>query len=147
MTSGMGMHLLKKMGWAPGEGLGKDRNGGLMPLLLELKLDKRGLEANEEVRIFNLKINVNDLNKKLLRRFCDKEKEIKAEASEAEQEINVAMEEEEEENRHQFQWIVYSKNILYRYLASWHQNDVGVHQIINLFTNTDQLMLKISFLK
>lgn len=50
VTSGMGMHLLKKMGWMPGEGLGKESNGSLMPLLLELKLDKRGLEANEEVR-------------------------------------------------------------------------------------------------
>lgn len=49
VTSGMGMHLLKKMGWTPGEGLGKEKNGALTPLLLELKLDKRGLEANAEV--------------------------------------------------------------------------------------------------
>lgn len=49
VTSGMGMHLLRKMGWQPGQGLGKDENGGLQPLLLELKLDKRGLEANDEV--------------------------------------------------------------------------------------------------
>jgi G-patch domain len=49
VNSGMGMHLLKKMGWLPGEGLGKEKNGNLTPLLLELKLDKRGLEANEEV--------------------------------------------------------------------------------------------------
>lgn len=49
VNSGMGMHLLKKMGWSPGEGLGKESNGSLTPLLLELKLDKRGLEANEEV--------------------------------------------------------------------------------------------------
>lgn len=49
VNSGMGMHLLKKMGWTPGEGLGKERNGSLTPLLLELKLDKRGLESNEEV--------------------------------------------------------------------------------------------------
>jgi protein SON len=49
VTSGMGMHLLRKMGWSPGQGLGKDQNGSLQPLLLELKLDKRGLEANEEI--------------------------------------------------------------------------------------------------
>lgn len=49
VTSGMGMHLLQKMGWKPGEGLGKDKSGALTPLLLEVKLDKRGLEANEEV--------------------------------------------------------------------------------------------------
>lgn len=51
VNSGMGMHLLKKMGWTPGEGLGKEKNGSLEPLLLELKLDKRGLEANEEVSL------------------------------------------------------------------------------------------------
>lgn len=49
VDSGMGMHMLKKMGWTPGEGLGKERNGSLTPLLLELKLDKRGLESTEEV--------------------------------------------------------------------------------------------------
>ncbi|KAG5674610.1 hypothetical protein PVAND_004564 [Polypedilum vanderplanki] len=49
VTSGMGMHLLRKMGWEPGEGLGKEKNGSLEPLLLELKFDKRGLEANEEI--------------------------------------------------------------------------------------------------
>lgn len=45
----MGMHLLQKMGWRPGEGLGKEKNGSLQPLLLEVKLDKKGLVANEEV--------------------------------------------------------------------------------------------------
>lgn len=45
----MGMHLLQKMGWRPGEGLGKEKNGSLQPLLLEVKLDKRGLVADEEV--------------------------------------------------------------------------------------------------
>lgn len=42
------MHLLQKMGWKPGEGLGKEKTGTLEPLLLEVKLDKRGLVANEE---------------------------------------------------------------------------------------------------
>lgn len=45
----MGMHLLQKMGWKPGEGLGKEKNGSLQPLLLEVKLDKKGLVADEEV--------------------------------------------------------------------------------------------------
>lgn len=54
VASGMGMHLLKKMGWNPGEGLGKEKTGSLEPLLLELKLDKRGLEANEEVKIVQI---------------------------------------------------------------------------------------------
>ncbi|XP_056640314.1 protein Son isoform X1 [Diorhabda sublineata] len=48
VSGGMGMHLLQKMGWKPGEGLGKDRTGALEPLLLEVKLDKKGLVANEE---------------------------------------------------------------------------------------------------
>lgn len=49
VSGGMGMHLLQKMGWRPGEGLGKEKNGSLQPLLLEVKLDKRGLVADEEV--------------------------------------------------------------------------------------------------
>ncbi|KAK4883564.1 hypothetical protein RN001_006883 [Aquatica leii] len=48
VCGGMGMHLLKKMGWNPGEGLGKEKTGALEPLLLEVKLDKKGLVANEE---------------------------------------------------------------------------------------------------
>lgn len=44
------MHLLQKMGWKPGEGLGKEKNGSLQPLLLEVKLDKKGLVAEEEVQ-------------------------------------------------------------------------------------------------
>lgn len=44
------MHLLQKMGWRPGEGLGKERNGSLIPLELEVKRDKKGLLAQEEVR-------------------------------------------------------------------------------------------------
>lgn len=48
LSGGMGMHLLQKMGWKPGEGLGKEKTGSLEPLLLEVKLDKRGLVANEE---------------------------------------------------------------------------------------------------
>ncbi|XP_055852720.1 protein Son [Episyrphus balteatus] len=49
VSGGMGMHLLKKMGWKPGEGLGREKTGSLQPLLLDVKLDKRGLVADEEV--------------------------------------------------------------------------------------------------
>lgn len=38
----MGMALLQKMGWKPGEGLGKNKEGTLQPLLLEVKMDKKG---------------------------------------------------------------------------------------------------------
>ncbi|XP_063381611.1 protein Son isoform X2 [Cydia fagiglandana] len=52
---GMGMHLLQKMGWTPGQGLGKEGTGTLQPLLLEVKLDTRGLQAKEEVSTRNNK--------------------------------------------------------------------------------------------
>jgi len=38
----MGMKLLQKMGWRPGEGLGKNKEGGLEPLNLDVKMDKKG---------------------------------------------------------------------------------------------------------
>lgn len=50
VEGGMGMHLLQKMGWTPGQGLGKEGTGTLQPLLLEVKLDTRGLQSKEEVR-------------------------------------------------------------------------------------------------
>ncbi|XP_044740119.1 protein Son [Chrysoperla carnea] len=50
VSGGMGMHLLQKMGWRPGEGLGKEKNGALQPLMLEVKLDKKGLVADEEIK-------------------------------------------------------------------------------------------------
>lgn len=49
VEGGMGMHLLQKMGWTPGRGLGKEGTGTLQPLLLEVKLDTRGLTSKEEV--------------------------------------------------------------------------------------------------
>lgn len=43
------MALLQKMGWRPGEGLGKNKEGTLEPLQLEVKLDKRGLVSDQDV--------------------------------------------------------------------------------------------------
>ena len=40
--SGMGMTLLQKMGWKPGEGLGKNKEGCQEPLQLEVKMDRKG---------------------------------------------------------------------------------------------------------
>lgn len=54
-------------GWTPGEGLGKEGTGSLTPLLLELKFDKRGLEANEEVSVDESKPAI-DFNSKDSRR-------------------------------------------------------------------------------
>jgi uncharacterized membrane protein len=42
------MNLLQRMGWRPGEGLGKNNKGSLQPLLMNVKLDKRGLISQEE---------------------------------------------------------------------------------------------------
>ncbi|XP_059477817.1 protein SON [Neocloeon triangulifer] len=50
VAGGMGMKLLQKMGWRPGEGLGKNKEGGLEPLNLDVKMDKKGLVAQEECR-------------------------------------------------------------------------------------------------
>lgn len=45
LSSGMGLHLLQKMGWKPGEGLGKNKEGALEPLALDVKTDKKGLTS------------------------------------------------------------------------------------------------------
>ncbi|XP_017074146.2 protein Son [Drosophila eugracilis] len=50
VTGGMGMTLLQKMGWKPGEGLGRCKTGSLQPLLLDVKLDKRGLVSREDLK-------------------------------------------------------------------------------------------------
>ncbi|VDD90985.1 unnamed protein product [Enterobius vermicularis] len=42
VSSGVGLKLMQKMGWTPGEGLGKCRDGPLEPLSLEVKSDRRG---------------------------------------------------------------------------------------------------------
>ena len=42
VRSGIGMALLQKMGWKQGEGLGKNKEGGLEPLSLDFKMDRRG---------------------------------------------------------------------------------------------------------
>ncbi|XP_072751727.1 uncharacterized protein [Anoplolepis gracilipes] len=49
VSGGMGMALLRKMGWRPGEGLGKNKEGALEPLQLEVKLDKRGLVSEQDI--------------------------------------------------------------------------------------------------
>ena len=48
VTGGFGEYLLKKMGWNEGEGLGKEKNGEVDPLTLDIKMDKKGLMAAEE---------------------------------------------------------------------------------------------------
>lgn len=50
MCEGIGMHLLRKMGWTPGEGLGKNKEGALEPLLPSIKTDKKGLVSELETK-------------------------------------------------------------------------------------------------
>ena len=49
VQGGFGEYLLKKMGWNQGEGLGKEKNGEVDPLTLDIKMDKKGLMAAEEL--------------------------------------------------------------------------------------------------
>ena len=48
IEGGIGMNLLKKMGWEPGKGLGKNNEGSVDPLMLELKFDMKGLASRED---------------------------------------------------------------------------------------------------
>ena len=49
VAGGVGMKLLQKMGWQPGEGLGRNKEGTLEPLSLDIKMDKKGLLCKEEL--------------------------------------------------------------------------------------------------
>ena len=41
------------MGWREGQGLGKNREGQLEPLRLDVKTNRKGLVAQEDVKKFN----------------------------------------------------------------------------------------------
>uniref|UniRef100_A0A8C4SQ68 SON protein n=1 Tax=Erpetoichthys calabaricus TaxID=27687 RepID=A0A8C4SQ68_ERPCA len=44
----VGEFLMKKMGWREGEGLGKNREGNVEPILIDFKTDRKGLVAEGE---------------------------------------------------------------------------------------------------
>ncbi|VDK80241.1 unnamed protein product [Cylicostephanus goldi] len=48
-VGGVGLRLMQKMGWRPGEGLGPDGMGNLEPLVLDVKNDRKGLVAQDDV--------------------------------------------------------------------------------------------------
>lgn len=48
VKSGIGMLLLQKMGWKHGEGLGKNKEGNVEPLQLDVKVDRKGLVTQGE---------------------------------------------------------------------------------------------------
>ncbi|XP_055328815.1 protein Son-like [Paramacrobiotus metropolitanus] len=49
-VGGKGQYLLQKMGWIAGQSLGVRQHGTLEPLKMTIKMDKRGLIAQEEIR-------------------------------------------------------------------------------------------------
>ncbi|KAI6225871.1 G-patch domain-containing protein [Aphelenchoides besseyi] len=48
LKGGIGAHLLQRMGWRPGQGLGRDLNGPVMPLILDIKADRKGLQSQRD---------------------------------------------------------------------------------------------------
>ncbi|KAI6178520.1 G-patch domain-containing protein [Aphelenchoides besseyi] len=48
LKGGIGAHLLQRMGWRPGQGLGRDLNGPVMPLILDVKADRKGLQSQRD---------------------------------------------------------------------------------------------------
>ncbi|GFY53883.1 protein SON [Trichonephila inaurata madagascariensis] len=78
VTEGKGMSLLKKMGWNPGEGLGKNKEGSLVPLILDIKMDKKGLVSEGESGKNNMSSSVKELQGKhpvsALMELCSKRK-------------------------------------------------------------------------
>ncbi|XP_055501069.1 protein SON-like isoform X2 [Leucoraja erinacea] len=48
LTGGMGAQLMQKMGWREGEGLGKNKNGTVEPIVVDFKTDRKGLVAEGE---------------------------------------------------------------------------------------------------
>lgn len=56
--------------------MGKEGNGSLQPLLLELKLDKRGLEANEEVSLLIFKREIKLINVCVQQMFRQKQNNL-----------------------------------------------------------------------
>ena len=48
ITGGVGMRLLQKMGWKPGQVLGKRGEGNLEPIAMSVKMDRKGLISCEE---------------------------------------------------------------------------------------------------
>lgn len=48
IRGGIGRHLMEKMGWREGQGLGAKQQGSLIPILPSIKLDTKGLATQGE---------------------------------------------------------------------------------------------------
>lgn len=44
MTGGVGEFLMRKMGWKTGEGLGRNREGTVEPIIIDFKVDRKGMK-------------------------------------------------------------------------------------------------------
>lgn len=52
ISGGIGQYLLQKMGWQEGQGLGKQNEGSLEPLMLDFNVSRKGLCYNSCERLF-----------------------------------------------------------------------------------------------
>ncbi|XP_062303725.1 protein SON isoform X1 [Osmerus eperlanus] len=48
VSGGVGEFLMRKMGWRTGEGLGRNREGTVEPIVIDFKIDRKGLVAEGE---------------------------------------------------------------------------------------------------
>jgi len=48
VSGGIGMKLLQKMGWQPGQVIGKRGEGNVEPIAMTVKIDRKGLSAGKE---------------------------------------------------------------------------------------------------
>lgn len=48
VSGGVGEFLMRKMGWRAGEGLGRNRKGTVEPIIIDFKVDRKGLVATGE---------------------------------------------------------------------------------------------------
>lgn len=83
-TGARGMNLMQKMGWNPGQGLGRNANGELEPSFPDIKMDKRGLDAGKKMNVpfFNKKVQMREIKLltegknpiSILEEYCSKRK-------------------------------------------------------------------------
>jgi hypothetical protein len=53
ITQGIGKRLLERMGWREGQGLGKNREGQLEPIKIDIKNNRKGLVSQTDLKTFN----------------------------------------------------------------------------------------------
>lgn len=58
VSDSIGRKLLEKMGWREGQGLGKNKEGTVDPLALDIKTDRKGLVSQEDVSVKALAVDM-----------------------------------------------------------------------------------------